>query len=179
MKSNTKSGVFKRSVFLNPITGVALIFFWGAMSNSTLASPIKDAIAEAEWRFGGEAFEAELYRDEGRTLVEVELLVGKRIVEAEYDVRRGRITDSEAYRSKRRVARVAGALERSRLTLYEVVQIADEAAGPGDVLEAELRLSRQAKRNGRRYEIELRNEEGLFDVIVNSRNGRVIRIRPD
>lgn len=179
MLSNTKPGEPKKSVSSVTITGAALILLLSTLVTKVLASPINDAIDKSELRFGGEAFQAELYRENGRLFVEVEVLAGNRIIEVEYDVRTGRITDSEAYRSNRRVARVAAALERSRLTLYEAVQIADNAAGPGNVREAKLRLSRQAKRNGKRFIVELRNEEGLFDVILNSRDGRVVRIRPD
>lgn len=161
------------------ISSAAVALLLTGIATPAFASPIKNAIATAESQFGGQAFVAERYRAGGRGYVEVEVLSGNRIVEAEYDVRSGQIMDAETYGNKRRVARIAAALERSRLSLADAAQIAEDAIGPGNVREAKLRISRQAERNGKRFVVELRNNEGEFGVVVNSRNGRVLRIRPD
>lgn len=164
---------------VGPIAGAAAALLLAGAATPVLASPLKDAIVAAERQFGGQAFEAERYREDGRAYVEVEVLVGNRIVEAEYRVGNGQLQDAETYGTPRRVARIAAALDRSRLSLAEAAQIAEDAAGPGNVREAKLRITRQADRTGKRFIVEVRNDEGVFDVVVNSRNGRVIRIRPD
>lgn len=160
------------------MTAAVAAFLFG-VATPALASPIQDAIAAAEQQFGGQAFVAERYREDGRTFVEVEVLSGNRIVEAEYLVGSGQFVDSDTYGTKRRVARIRAALQRSQLSLADAAQIAEDAVGPGRVMEAKLRVTRQAKRNGKRFVVEVRNGDGEFDVVVNSGNGRVLRIRPD
>ena len=157
---------------------LAPLLLLGAASPA-LASPLKNAIIKAEQQFGGEAFLAERYREDGRTYIEVELLVGNRIVEAEYSVRSGQFNDAETYGTQRRVARIRAALNRAQLSLADAAQIAEDAVGPGTVQEAKLQIARKAKRNGTRFVVEVDTREDDFDVIMASRTGRVLRIRPD
>ena len=152
------------------------------MSLPAAATPISNAIATAEQQFGGEAYTAERYRENGRTFYEVEVLVGNQIVEAVLSGNGRRVIETDTYGSKRRVARAEAALERAGLSLQDAVAIAENTLGPEGIRgirEAEIRLSGDPDRNGSRFIVELRNADGLFDVVVNSRNGRVIRIRPD
>ena len=161
------------------ITGASTGLLLAALATPAAASSIRDAITAAEQQFGGQAFEVESYRENGRAYIEVEVLSGNRIIEAEYSVGSGQLKDAETYGNPRRVARIASALDRSNLSLADAAQIAEDAIGPGKVLEAKLRITRQPQRNGKRFLVELRNDEGEFDVVVNSRNGRVLRIRRD
>lgn len=162
-----------------PIAGaLAALLLLGAASPA-LASPIKNAIIKAERQFGGEAFEAERYREDGQTYIEVELLVGNRILEVEYSVRSGQFYDAEFYGTQRRVARIRAAVQRAQLSLADAAQIAEDAVGPGTVHEVELRIARKVKRNGTRFVAEVYTRDDEYDVIMASRTGRVLRIRPD
>ena len=161
------------------VAGIFAATLMAGMSAPALATPLIDAITAAEQQFGGEAFEAERYREDGRTRIEVEVLSGNQIVEVLFNGRATRVLDVDTSNNRRKVARVSAALERADLSLAEATEIAEDAIGPGQVREAELRVSRDAERNGKRFVIEVRNDDGLFDAVVNSRNGRVIRIRPD
>ncbi len=137
------------SVFKLSLAALLLAGF----SAPALASPFNKAIAAAERQFGGEAFEAELYREDGRTYVEVEVLSGNQIVEALF------------------LARGA--------QLIEAVRIARGALGATRILEAELRITGNAQRNGKRFVVDVRNGDGEFDVVINSQNGRVLRVIED
>ena len=161
------------------VTALCATLLLAGFSGPALASPLQNAIAAAEQQFGGEAFEAERYREGGRTYIEVEVLSGNQIVEAEFRGNGNRLIDAETYGNPRRIARLGAALDRAELSLAEAVQIAEDAIGPGRVEEAKLRITRKPQRNGTRFIVEVRTEDGLFDVVINSRNGRVIRIRPD
>ena len=138
------------------------------------------AIAAAESQFGGEAFEAERYRENGRPRIEVEVLSGGEIYEAVFDVRTGRLVDWERYVQPRRASQVAAALQRARLSLIQATRRALQAKGPGaGVVEADLLLSPNAQTNGRRYEVDVRTRDGVFEVIVDALNGRIVRISRD
>jgi uncharacterized membrane protein YkoI len=138
------------------------------------------AITAAESQFGGEAFEAERYREDGRSYYEVEVLSGGEIFEAVFDARSGRLIEWERYDQPRRAQRVDAALQRARLSLLQASRRALRAKGPGaSVVEAEIRLSSNRQRNGTRFEVDVRNRDGVFEIIINALNGRVMRISRD
>jgi len=89
-----------------------------------------------EQRFGGDAFTAEKYVRRGSPVYDVELLIGRRIVEAVFDANTGALLSSENYSTPRRAA--------------------------------ELRL-----RNNR-FLVEVRARRWLYDVLIDSTDGRVI-----
>ena len=150
------------------------------LSGPALASSFTDAIVAAEQQFGGEAFKAERYREDGRSFVEVEVLSGNQLVEVYVRADNLRIVDSDTYGSPRRVARVAAALERASLSLVEAAELAKDALGRGQLREAKVQVTQQENRNGRRFIVELRNsDDEYFDVVLNSRRGDVIRITRD
>lgn len=147
----------------------------GVASAMTLA----DAVRAAESQFGGEAFEAEIYRENRRDYIEVEVLSGGEIYEVEFDAADGRLIDWERYNQPRLARQVAAALQRARTTLVGAIEAAQRAKGPGQVFDAEILLSRNASRNGGRYEVYIRTSDGVFEVIINAQNGRVIRVDRD
>lgn len=110
-----------RSAVVALMAGLVLLLGTG----SALATPLTRAAVAAEQQFGGHVFAAELYREDGKRLVEVELLSG------------------------------------------------------GQIVEAELLVAGNQNANGKRYIVDIRNQEGEFEVIVNSRDGRVMRIVRD
>jgi len=142
-------------------------------SGAAMAQSLQDFIATAESTFGGRAFVAERYN----RYVEVQVLSGNQLIEAEYDRNTGRLIDSDAFGRPRRVQRVAANLARATVPLGDAIDAAQRAVGSGEVLEAELRLS--GMNRGRRYIIEIRTRDGLFDVVVNSATGRVVRVIRD
>ena len=163
------------------ITGMVLATGVLFITNSVtaMASSLQTVISDAEQLFGGQAFVAEAYREGGKRIVEVEVLSGNQIVEAVFDARSGVLIESEVYGNPRRIDRVSQALDNTKISLKRAAKKAEKAIGPGEVLEAELKVKRQKLKNGKRYVVEFRNEDGVFEVIVNSRNGKVVRIRRD
>jgi hypothetical protein len=152
---------------------VATVLLLVLGSGAAMAQSLQDFIATAESAFGGRAFVAERYN----RYVEVQLLSGNQLIEAEYDPRTGRLIDSDVFGRPRRVQRVAASLERATLPLGDAIDAAQRAVGPGEVLEAELRLS--GRNRGGRYSIEIRTREGIFDVVVASATGRIVRVIRD
>jgi hypothetical protein len=49
--------------------------------------------------------------------------------------------------------------------------------GPGEVVEADLLVSRRI--GGRAFVIDIRTDDGVFDVIVSSTTGNIIRVIRD
>ena len=152
-------------------TSAALLLV--CVTKPALASQFNNAIAATEERFKGEAFQAEQYRQGGRTFFEVKVLAGARVVEAEYNVANKQFQDVDEIRKPRLVARIGRSLARATLTLAEASQIAATSIGSGEVLEAKLR------RNGKRYVVEVANNQEAFKVVLNARDGHVLRIRAD
>lgn len=151
-------------------TSVLLLAFAGQAAASTLQS----TIAAAEQAFGGEAFSA------GKlgAFSEVEVLSNNQLIETLYSNASGELVDSEAYGSPRRVDRVQTSLDSAQISLSDAITIAEDAVGPGEVLDAELQVSRNSTRNGR-FLIDIRTDAGVLDVIVDAVTGRVLRIIRD
>jgi uncharacterized membrane protein YkoI len=152
------------------LAGIALSVF-AAVSAS--ADSLESLIESAEATFGGEAYAAGSIGG----FAEVQLLSGDRLIEALYNAETGQLVDSETFGSGRIVQRVATALDVAVLSLVDAITAAQDAAGPGDVLEADLLISR--RNSGRRFLVDLRTDDGIFDVIVDSQTGRIIRIIRD
>lgn len=144
-----------------------------ASFGTALASSLDPAIEAAEQTFNGEAFSASAV---GR-FVDVEVLSGNQVVEALYDAETVQLAASEIYGSPRRVQRVQAAVDQAVLSLVDAIAAAEAAVGPGDVLEAELLLSR--RNPGSRYLVDIRTADGIFDVVVDSATGQIIRIVRD
>ena len=166
-------------VTLNSKFAATLISASLLASGVAVASPLADAVALAEQQFAGEAFEAELYREDGRRIVEVEVLSGNLIVEAVYNANTGALIDSDTYGSQRRVNRIRRALNRAEISLIDAIEIAAARLRPGRATEAELDIRRNPRRNGRRFEVEYISQGEEFDVYINSRSGRVVKIEED
>ena len=79
------------------ITGLCAALFMAGSAAPVLASSLQDAIKAAEMNFGGKAFEAERYREDGSTYVDVELLSGNQIIEAEFLADGSQLTDVEVF----------------------------------------------------------------------------------
>ncbi|WP_139559506.1 PepSY domain-containing protein [Methylotetracoccus oryzae] len=152
---------------------VATVLLLVLGSGAAMAQPLQDFIATAESAFGGRAFVAERYN----RYVEVQLLSGNQLIEAEYDRITGQLVDSDAFGSPRRVQRVTARLNRATLSLGDAIDAAQRAVGSGEVLEAELRVS--GRNRGRRFIVEIRTNAGVYDVIVASATGRIIRVLRD
>lgn len=153
------------------VVATALLLVLG--SGAAVAQSLQDFIATAESAFGGRAFWAERYS----RYVEVQLLSGNQLIEAEYDPLTGRLIDSDVFGGPRRVQRVAASLNRATLPLGDAIDAAQRAVGSGEVLEAELRLS--GTNRGRHYIVEIRTSDGIFDVVVASATGRIVRVFRD
>lgn len=149
--------------------GLLLTFATG----SALAATLEELIAAAETTFGGEAFDSEL--SGGRA--EIDLLVGNQIVDALYDADTGALIASDTSGGPRRVQQVRAALATANLSLLDAVAAAQGAVGPGEVLEADLVVSRRVA--GRIFIIDIRTGGGVLDVFVNSANGNIVRVIPD
>lgn len=153
------------------IIATVLLLFLGI--GAAMAQSVQDFVATAESAFGGRAYAVERYN----RYIEVQLLSGNQLIEAEYEPRTGRLIDSDVIGGPRAVERVAASLNLARLSLGDAIDAAQRAVGPSEVLEAALRLS--GTNRGRRFIIEIRTREGIFDVIVASRTGRIIRVIRD
>lgn len=142
-------------------------------SGHAAAQSLTAVITAAQAQFGGEVYDA------GRigSLAEVELLSNGRLIDAIVTFEGGQIVDSESFGSARRVAQVGAALDRAALTLPQAIDAALRAAGPGDVLEAELRTA--GNQSGRQFVVDIRTASGVVDVIVDAANGRIVRIDRD
>ena len=164
-----------RSAVVALMAGLVLLLGTG----SALATPLTRAAVAAEQQFGGQVFAAELYREDGKRLVEVELLSGGQIVEVVLNADSGRFLESDTYGSQRRVGRAMAALDVAQISLSQAIRAARGAVGRGQILEAELLVAGNQNTNGKRYIVDIRNQQGEFEVIVNSRDGRVMRIVRD
>lgn len=163
--------IFNNQVLRTVITST-LLFALSAGAASADDS-LQDFIAAAEATFGGEAYEA------GRigSFAEVQVLSNGELIEALYDGETGALLDSDAFGSPRFVQRIATALDTAAITLPEAITAAENAVGGGEVLEALLQVGR--RNSGRRFIVDIRTESGIFDVIVDSATGNVIRIIRD
>jgi len=155
------------------IRAIAVVLLFLIGSGAALAQSLESFIEAAEATFGGEAYEA------GRvgSFAEVTLLSGNQLIEALYNANSGQLLDSEAFGSSRLVQRIAAALDTAVLTLPEAIEAAEDAVGPGEVLEAALLVSR--RNSGRLFLVDIRTDDGIFDVIVDSATGRIIRVIRD
>jgi uncharacterized membrane protein YkoI len=138
-----------------------------------------DSIMLAESQFNGEAFKAERYREGQRILYEVYVLSGNSIYEVVVNANRGRVIDWDRYDNRRWSARVSAALDRAQISLIDAVEIAREAVPGSNPIEAKLRVNNNPDRNGTRFLVETREGPELYDVVINSRNGRVVKIDRD
>lgn len=168
-------GSTNRTVGAALAVGLAFMVSAGA----AVASPLNQAIAAAEQQFGGQAFEAEFFREAGQRRAEVELLSNGQIVEVLFDADTGAIVEVDTYSNQRRIDRAAAALGRAEISLLDAARIARNTVGRGQILEAELRVTANQNANGKRYIVDVRNKQGDFEVIINSRTGSVIRIIRD
>ncbi len=152
---------------------IATGLLFALSSGVAMAQSLGSFIEAAEATFGGEAYEA------GRigNFAEVQLVSGDQLIETLYNAETGQLIDSEAFGSSRLVARVANALDRAVLTLEEAIEAAEAAVGGGDVLEAALLVGR--RNSGRAFLVDIRTDSGIFDVIVDSATGNIIRIIRD
>lgn len=171
--------LINKNALRGTITGLCATLFMAGVSAPAMASSLQDAVAAAELHLGGEAFEAERYWEDGSKFIDVELLSGNQIVEAVFLAEGSQLIDVEIYSNKRRVNRATRALKRADISLSEAIRIAEDAVGAGEVREAELQIRRQAKRSGKRFLVEVRDDRKWLDVLVNSRNGKVLRVRKD
>jgi uncharacterized membrane protein YkoI len=160
----------KIRAFGSAVAAAALITFGASSAN---AQSLEAVIEAAQAQIGGEVYDASRI---GR-FAEVELLSGNRLIDAIFDFDSGQLIDSEVYGSARLASRVERALDRADLTLIEAIDAAEEAVGPGEVLEAELRVA--GRQGGRQFIVDIRTSEGIFDVIVDASSGRIIRIIRD
>lgn len=138
-----------------------------------LAASLPSIIEDAEQTFGGEAFDAETYLRRS----EVDVLSGNEIIEAVYDAETGELIFSEVYGSRRLVERVAAALDQAVLSLLDAIEVAEDAVGPGEILEAALSISR--RRSGKIFVVDIRTDGGVFDVFVDSATGEIVRVIRD
>lgn len=143
------------------------------MSASAAADSLESLIESAEATFSGEAYAAGSIGG----FAEVQLLSGNQLVEALYDAETGQLLDTESFGSGRFAQRVAAALDVAVISLVDAITAAKDAVGPGDVLEADLLISR--RNTGRRFIVDIRTDDGVFDVIVDSSTGRILRIIRD
>ncbi len=166
----------------NPMLPVALAttLLASGLANASTPMTFIEAITAAESQFGGEAFDAERYTQGGRDYFEIDVLSSREIYEAEFDAQTGRLIDWDSYNRPRRARYIAAALKRARLPLMEAIFTALEAKGPGaTAIDADILLSRDRRRNGRRYEVDVRTDDGVFEVVINALNGRIVRISRD
>ena len=152
---------------------IATVLLLSLGIGAAMAQSVQDFVATAESAFGGRAYAVERYN----LYIEGQLLSGNQLIEAEYEPRTGRLIDSEVIGGPRAVQRVAASLNLATLSIGDAIDAAQRAVGPGEVLEAALRLS--GTNRGRQFIIEIRTSEGIFDVIVASRTGRIIRVIRD
>ncbi len=156
------------------ITNALLVGSLMVLGAATASAQSLDSFIDAaEATFGGEAYEA------GRigNFAEVQLLSGNQLVEVLYNAQTGQLLDSESFGSPRLVGRVATALDTAVIPLSEAIAAAEQAVGPGEVLEAVLLITRRS--SGRAYLVDIRTDSGIFDVIVSSANGQIIRVLRD
>jgi len=139
-------------------------------SNKTQAASLQEIITVAEQQFEGVAFTAEIYTRASKRVYDVELLSGRRIVEAVFDAKTGNLLESEFYSSPRRSVRVSVALKRADISLLQAIDIAEKRVSNSKVKEGEISL-----RNNQ-YLIEVRAGSLLYDVVIHSKSGRVIRV---
>lgn len=137
------------------------------------AQSLSAVISAAQAQFGGEAYDATRVG----SLAQIELLSNGRLVEAILEFETGQIVSSEFYGSGRRATQVGTALNRAVLTLPEAIQAGLQAVGPGDVVDAELRVT--GNQSGRQFVVDIRTASGLFDVTIDAADGRIIRIVRD
>ena len=142
-------------------------------SGTAFAQSLESFIDTAESTFGGEAFIAEKF---GR-FAEIQLVSGNQLVEALYDTNTGQLIESDIIPSSRLVQRFANALDIAVITLSDAIDAAEAAVGGGDVLEAALLVGR--RNSGRRFLVDIRTDSGVFDVLVDSANGNIIRVIRD
>ena len=142
-------------------------------AGAAFADSLTEIIASAESNFAGVAYEA----GSVGAFAEVQLLSGDSLIEAIYDAESGALLDSDTFGSPRLVQRVATAVDTAVISLADAIAAAEDAVGPGEVLEALLLVSR--RNSGRRYLVDIRTDAGIFDVIVDSQNGNIIRIIRD
>lgn len=137
------------------------------------AQSLTAAISAAQAQLGGEVYDASRVGQ----LVEVELLSNGQLVDAILSFETGQIVTTEILGSGRRAAQVGAALDRAALTLPEAIDLGLQAVGPGDVVEAELRVA--GNQSGRQFVVDIRTASGAFDVVIDAANGRVVRIVRD
>jgi uncharacterized membrane protein YkoI len=157
------------SLTMKSLLAASLFWYLGAIQ----AAFLEDVITEAEQAFGGVAFAAETYRG----VTEIKILAGNQIIEAQYNTDTGLLIDSEIYGRQRLVQRVSGAIDQAALSLAEAVNAAHAAVGQGDFLEIVLLTSR--RNSGRYYLVDMRTADGVFDIVLDSTTGNVIRIVRD
>ncbi len=141
------------------------------ISSHTYAASLKEVIESAQQQFGGVAFTAERYSRARGSVYDVELLLsGRRIVEAEFDANTGTLISSEIYRTPRRAERVSAALRRARISLLQAIEIAERRVPNSQTVDAEIKLRRNF------YLVEVRAGSFLYEVLIDSRSGRVNRV---
>ena len=142
-------------------------------TGNAAAQSLTAVISAAQAQLGGEVYDASRVG----SFAEVELLSNGRLVDAILDFETGELIASEVYGSGRRAAQIGTALDRAVLTLPEAIDAGLEAVGPGEVLEAELRVA--GRQSGRQFVVDIRTASGVFDVIIDAADGRIIRIIRD
>jgi uncharacterized membrane protein YkoI len=151
-----------------------IIFIVGlTFSNQIQAASLQEIITVAEQQFDGVAFTAERYTRARKRFYDVELLRGRQIIEAVFDANTGNLLESEIYSSPRRSVRVSVALNRANISLLQAIDIAEKRVSNSRAIEAEIRLSHA------QYLIEVRAGTQLYEVVINSMSGRVIRVNLD
>ncbi len=171
--------IYNQPMLRAAIGGLCATLLLTLFSAPAMASSLRDAIKAAERDFGGEAFEAELYREDGDWYVDVELLSGNQIIEAEFLAEGSQLMDIDVYNNERKVNRAKRALKRAKISLSKAIRVAEKEVGSGQVREAELQIRRQADRSGRRFIVEMRDDGSWYDVVVNARSGKVVRVKRD
>lgn len=156
---------------------VAALFLLG--SGAVLASPLITAIELAEQQYGGRAFEAEIFREDGQRVVEIELLRNNQILEIVYDADTLQVIETENYNWRRRINRATAAVAVAQIPLADAARRARRGLNGGWITEVKLRVTGNESANGRRYTVEIRKDRRDFDVIVNALNGSVVRIIRD
>lgn len=150
---------------------VATAMFFSAASASDQS--LEAVIEAAQAQLGGEVYDASRI---GR-FAEVELLSDNRLIDAIFDFESGQLIDSEVYGSPRLTSLVDKALDRADLSLIAAIDAAEAAVGPGEVLEAALRVG--GRQGGRQFIVDIRTGDGTFDVIVDASTGAIVRIIRD
>ena len=141
------------------------------MATSAIADlSLTQIVAQAQSQFpGSEAFQVERGFRDNVAVYRIDLLQGNRVLELDYAISDGRLV-----RQRQDGAAAAAAartqLDTATLTVINAANVAPRRVAGSAAQDVQL------NRAGTRYRVEVWGPTGRWEVVINSRNGAVIRV---